>query len=129
MKNIKVGFIGQGWIGKNYALDFEERGFSVIRYGKEPEYIGNKNSIASCDIVFVAVPTPTTPDGFDYSIIEDVLSLVGKGKTVIIISNIFDVVKQADKVIVLNKGELVYQGKGDSIPKEVSLYKILLDSE
>ena len=54
---------------------------------------------------------------------------VFKKKTVIIISNVFDVVEQADTVVVLNKGELVYQGKGNSIPKEISLYKILLDSE
>jgi 3-hydroxyisobutyrate dehydrogenase-like beta-hydroxyacid dehydrogenase len=25
----KIGFIGQGWIGKNYADDFEERGMEL----------------------------------------------------------------------------------------------------
>ncbi len=79
-----IGFIGQGFIGKNYADDFEQRGFTVVRFAAEPEYKPNKEKIRECDIVFIAVPTPTTPQGFDYSIIELVLPLVGKGKTAII---------------------------------------------
>ena len=31
----KIGFIGQGWIGKNYADDFVERGYDVVRYDLE----------------------------------------------------------------------------------------------
>jgi UDPglucose 6-dehydrogenase len=84
----KIGFIGQGWIGKNYADDFEERGFSVVRYAKEPQYEGNKDAIAECDIVLIAVPTPTTPEGFDDSIIRAVLPLVGKRKIAVLKSTI-----------------------------------------
>ncbi len=86
-QKIKIGFIGQGFIGKNYADDFEERGYEVIRYdrGQFPE---NKEKIATCDFVFIAVPTPTTPHGFDDSILQNVLPLVGKGKVAIIKSTI-----------------------------------------
>ncbi len=83
-----IGFIGQGWIGKNYANDFESRGFTTVRYALEPEYIGNKDKIAECDIVFIAVPTPTTPKGFDASIVESALALVGKGKIAVLKSTI-----------------------------------------
>ncbi len=83
-KDLKVGFIGQGFIGKNYADDFEERGYEVVRYATSEPYNKNKDKIKECDVVFIAVPTPTTPDGFDYSIVEDVVGLVGKGKTAII---------------------------------------------
>ena len=38
----KIGFIGQGWIGKHYANDFEMRGFETVRYGLEPQYAVNK---------------------------------------------------------------------------------------
>lgn len=82
--NAPIGFIGQGWIGKNYANDFEARGFNVVRYGLESEYAGNKEAIASCDIVFIAVPTPTTKDGFDDSIVVGVLPLVGVGKIAVL---------------------------------------------
>jgi UDPglucose 6-dehydrogenase len=84
----KIGFIGQGWIGKTYADDFEARGYETVRYGLEPEYAGNKEAVAVCDIVIIAVPTPTTPEGFDASIVEGVLELVGSGKIAVIKSTL-----------------------------------------
>jgi UDPglucose 6-dehydrogenase len=83
-----VGFIGQGWIGKAYADNFEERGYQVVRYSLEKPYVKNKDKIKDCDIVFVAVWTPTTPNGFDISVVESVLKLVGKGKVAVIKSTI-----------------------------------------
>ncbi|MFA5877249.1 MAG: hypothetical protein WC880_02710 [Candidatus Paceibacterota bacterium] len=85
---MQIGFIGQGFIGKAYADDYERRGFSVVRYSKEPAYVGNKDAIAGCDIVIIAVPTPTTPEGFDSSIVEGVIDLVGVGKTAVIKSTL-----------------------------------------
>jgi len=85
---MKIGCIGQGFVGKNIADDFVARGFDVVRYALESEYSDNKEAIASCDIVFIGVPTPSTPAGFDYSIVEDVLSLVGVGKTAVIKSTV-----------------------------------------
>ena len=85
---MRIGFIGQGWIGKNYADHFKDRGFDIVRYGKEEAYLRNKDEISECDIVFVAVPTPTTPEGFSADVVKEVLSLVGKGKTAVIKSTI-----------------------------------------
>jgi UDPglucose 6-dehydrogenase len=83
-----IGFIGQGWIGKNYANNFEERGFKTVRYALEAPYNENKDKIKDCDIVFIAVPTPTTPAGFDASIVESALSLIGSRKIAVIKSTI-----------------------------------------
>lgn len=83
-----IGFIGQGFIGKAYADDFENRGFSVVRYSKEEPYTQNRDKIRDCDVVFIAVPTPTTPKGFDGSIVEEVVALVGVGKIVVIKSTL-----------------------------------------
>ncbi len=83
-----IGVIGQGYVGKNYADDFESRGFAVIRYALEEPYVGNKEKIAACDIVCIGVPTPTTPKGFDYSIVDSALSLVGDGKIAVIKSTV-----------------------------------------
>lgn len=85
---MKIGWIGQGWIGKNYANDFEARGYEVVRYSLEEPYVANKARIATCDIVFIAVPTPTTPQGFDDTAIRNVLPLAGEGKIVVIKSTI-----------------------------------------
>ena len=84
----KIGFIGQGFIGKHMADDFERRGYNIVRYALEKPYARNRNQVAQCDITFVAVPTPTTPNGFDYTMIKVVLQLIGIGKTVVIKSTI-----------------------------------------
>ncbi|MFA6513906.1 MAG: hypothetical protein WCT50_01280 [Patescibacteria group bacterium] len=86
--NLLIGFIGQGFIGKNYADDFENRGFQVVRYAKEAPYETNKEKIAECDLVFIAVPTPTTPNGFNFDILKEVIGLVGIGKSAIVKSTI-----------------------------------------
>ena len=83
-----IGFIGQGFIGKNYANDFVSRGYEVIRYSLEPDHIINKEKISECDLVFIAVPTPTTKQGFDDSYLRAVLPLIGKGKSAVIKSTI-----------------------------------------
>jgi UDPglucose 6-dehydrogenase len=83
-----IGFIGQGFIGKHMADDCESRGFAVVRYALEPAYADNRDAIASCDIVFIAVPTPTTPSGFDSSILEAVVPLVGVGNIAVIKSTV-----------------------------------------
>ncbi len=83
-----IGFIGQGFIGKSYADDMERRGHKVVRYALEEPYRGNRDKIAACGIVFIAVPTPTTPKGFDYSVVEASLRLVGKGKVAVIKSTV-----------------------------------------
>jgi len=88
MQRLKVGFIGQGMVGKNMADDFVERGFEVIRYSLEPEYIGNRDLIKNCDVVFIAVPTPTTPKGFDDSILRKEVRLAGQGKILVIKSTV-----------------------------------------
>ncbi|MEX1027630.1 MAG: NAD(P)-binding domain-containing protein [Candidatus Paceibacterota bacterium] len=85
---MQIGFIGQGFIGKNYADEFENRGFDVVRYANEAPHTKNKDAIAACDIVFIAVPTPTTPDGFDDHIVRDVVAHTGPGATVVIKSTI-----------------------------------------
>lgn len=85
---MKLGFIGQGFVGKAYADYYEKLKFDVIRYSLDEQYIGNKNKIADCDIVFIAVPTPTTPETFDDSLVREAVGLVGNGKTAVIRSTI-----------------------------------------
>lgn len=111
-KNKKVGFIGQGYIGKNYADDFEKRGYEVVRYALEEPYITNKEKIQECDVVFIAVPTPTTPEGFDDRIIREAISLVGIGKIAVIKSTIIpgtteSIQKAHGDIVVLNSPEFL----------------------
>ena len=85
---MKIGFIGQGWIGKNLADHFESRGFETVRFAKEEPYNKNEAALQKADIVFVAVPTPTTPSGFDDSILRNVLRYAQKGQSIVIKSTV-----------------------------------------
>lgn len=86
--NFTVGFIGQGWIGRNYGNVFEKNGVPVVRYSLEAPFVQNKELIAKCTIVFIAVPTPTTPTEIDISAILNVMPLIQKGAIVVIKSTI-----------------------------------------
>jgi UDPglucose 6-dehydrogenase len=86
-ENLKIGFIGQGFIGKNYADDFEERGYKIVRYD-DRTYSANKDLIKKCDIVLIAVPTPSIKEKFQDGIIKEVLKLVGDNKIAVIKSTI-----------------------------------------
>lgn len=86
--NLKIGIIGMGWVGGSYANDFIARGLRPICYSLENQYVNNKDKIKDCDYVLIAVPSPTTPTGFNDSIVREAVKLVGKGKTAIIKSTI-----------------------------------------
>ncbi|HEY4522416.1 MAG TPA: hypothetical protein VJH91_02160 [Candidatus Paceibacterota bacterium] len=83
-----IGIVGQGFVGKGYADDFERRKFRVVRYSLEHPHIQNKHRIQDAHIVFVCVPTPTTPKGFDVSIVEETLALIGRGSIAVIKSTL-----------------------------------------
>jgi UDPglucose 6-dehydrogenase len=83
-----IGFIGQGWIGKNLADNFERRGYKTVRYAKEKPYDANLEKLKNADIIFIAVPTPTTPEGFDDSILRSAIKLAKPGQTVVIKSTV-----------------------------------------
>lgn len=109
---MKVGFIGQGYIGKNYADDFENRGYEVVRYSKEVSYIENSERIRECDVVFIAVPTPTTPQGFDSSIIRETVKMVEAGKIAVIKSTLLpgmtkSIQDENKNILVLNSPEFL----------------------
>lgn len=87
-KKLTIGFIGNGYVGKHIADDFEQRGHAVIRYALEAPFNKNKKAVSTCEIVFVAVPTPTTPRGFDGSIVDKALSYIKPGAIVVIKSTV-----------------------------------------
>lgn len=84
MAPLLVGFIGQGFVGKNMADDFENRWYTIFRYSKRLDTPENRQKLSECDIVFISVPTPTTPEGFNFDILREVVGLVWSGKSAVI---------------------------------------------
>ena len=85
---MKIGCIGQGFVGKNIADYLDSQGHNVVRYSLEPEYIVNKSAVASCDLVFVAVPTPSSSKGFDDSNVQEAIELIKVGGIAVIKSTV-----------------------------------------
>ena len=136
MNETTIGCIGQGWIGKQYANDFEKRGYKTVRYALEKEYEANKDKIADCDIVFIAVPTPTTVEGFDASIVRSVLPLVGKGKIAVIKSTVLPgttemLQKEFPEIIVMHVPEFLREATAakDVADPERNIVGIVDDTE
>ena len=107
-----VGYVGQGFIGKNYADELEGRGYTVVRYALEEPYRNNKEKIKDCDIVFIAVPTPTTPTGFSSHIVGEAVGFVGDGKVAVIKSTMLPgmtekIQKQYPKTVVMHSPEFL----------------------
>ena len=81
---MKIGFIGQGWIGKNMADYFEEKGHIVIRIDKEKK----DKQLKDCEIVFIAVPTPTENERINLSILINAIDQTFPNQIVVIKSTI-----------------------------------------
>ncbi len=111
-KKLKIGFIGQGFVGKNHADDFERRGYKVVRYSLEKDFVNNGHLLKDCQVVFIATPTPTTPEGFDYSSVKQAVSKVGQGKIAVIKSTILpgtteSLQKENPSIIVIHAPEFL----------------------
>lgn len=76
---MRVGVVGYGYVGKALTTFFR-RAHLVFTYDKNLDghcSSRNKEDIAACDLVFVAVPTPIAGDGScDTSAVEEVVGWV-----------------------------------------------------
>lgn len=90
---MKIGVIGEGWVGKSMIEMFPEA--VVYDEPKIAEQYGNKHemynaimlgryAINQCDLAFICVPTPNLETGeLDTSIVEDVVNWLKVGTIVI----------------------------------------------
>ena len=136
IKNKKIGFIGQGWIGKSYADDFEKRGYDVVRYSLEEKYIKNGDKIKDCDIIFIAVPTPTVGNVFDDSIVRSAMKKIGKGKVAVIKSTILpgtteSIQKENSNIYVMHSPEFLREASAtyDASHPERNIVGIPIDNK
>ncbi|MXV17478.1 hypothetical protein [Hufsiella ginkgonis] len=113
-----IGIIGTGWVGASYAKDFSSRGLQPVCYSLEPQFSANKSLIGDCDIVFIAVPTPTEQHGASYTILREVLQLVGTGKIAVIKSTVLPgttrmLQQENPQIIVLHSPEFLSVATAD----------------
>ena len=75
MAKPRVGVVGAGVVG---AAMQKLCGDTTVLYDPyKPEFEGNKPKINECDVVFICVPTPMSPDGTcNTSVVEEAVSWV-----------------------------------------------------
>lgn len=84
---MKIGFIGQWFIGGNMANDFEKRWFDIVRYDIE-KYKKNLEELKKSEVVFVAVPTPTINRKFSGDILVEAIKNTVAWQKIIIKSTV-----------------------------------------
>ena len=77
-------------------------------------------------IIFLDEPTSAL-DSFSEEQITKALHTLFEGKTVIIIAHRLQTVKHADRIIVLENGQIVQDGNHDSLSKSEGTYKKMLE--
>jgi len=90
---MRVGIVGLGMVGEPIKRWFEEhlgykRGKNLFCYDVDPKK-GYFDDVNKADVIFVAVPTPSNPDGScNTSVVENVLDSINDGKIVVIKSTV-----------------------------------------
>ena len=107
----------------------------MVRYSIDAPFNKNKDKISECDIVFIAVPTPSTPEGFDDSIVRGVIKLVGKGRIAVIKSTIIpgttkSIQKENRNIFVMHSPEFLTEATAeyDAANPERNIVGIPIDS-
>lgn len=85
----KIGIIGShGIVGGALRRYFEKKSnYEIFCYDKGKN-IGSMDEVNKADYIYIAVPTPTTEEGCDISIINEVMSRIEDGKVIIIKSTV-----------------------------------------
>lgn len=85
----RIGVVGTGFVGGSLANNLDSRGLGpVVRYSLEPEYSGNREAVTKCDLVFVAVPTPTVAGEFRGKVLKDTVGMFSEDTVVAIRSTV-----------------------------------------
>ncbi|OFV67478.1 MAG: Nucleotide sugar dehydrogenase [Candidatus Syntrophoarchaeum caldarius] len=83
MSSDGISIIGSGWVGVAIGKGFSRLGFNVIFYDVVEKDLPNfttdiEYAVENSEISFIAVPTPSTPEGIDLSYIKNAVENIGK---------------------------------------------------
>ena len=78
---MKIGIIGHGYVGDAVKNGFENKRFTVKAHDKFKES-DSFEDVASCDFIFICVPTPSKEDGsINLSIIDEVIERLADARS------------------------------------------------
>ncbi|MDD5770361.1 MAG: ABC transporter ATP-binding protein [Candidatus Gracilibacteria bacterium] len=108
-----------------FETEIGERGIRLSGGQKQRLAIA-KIMLKNPNIILLDEPTSAL-DSFNEEMINIALYNLFKGKTVIVIAHRLQTVKEADKIIVFERGKVVEEGTHNSLIKKDGIYKKMLD--
>ncbi len=123
-------------VGAGYMLDKTEYGINMpISFKGENLSLGEKQLISFARIllrnpkILVLDEATANIDSDTEMKIKEAMDIVAKGRTTFIIAHRLSTIKNADEIIVLDKGIIVGKGSHDSLYNECHQYKDMYDSQ
>ncbi|MBQ3253135.1 MAG: ATP-binding cassette domain-containing protein, partial [Acholeplasmatales bacterium] len=123
-------------VGAGYMLDKTEFGINMpVSFKGENLSLGEKQLISFARIllrnpkILVLDEATANIDSETENQIKHAMDVVSEGRTTFIIAHRLSTIKNADEIIVLDKGRIVGKGTHDSLYKECLVYKDMYDSQ
>ncbi len=123
-------------VGAGYMLDKSEYGiYMPISFRGENLSLGEKQLISFARIllrnpkILVLDEATANIDSETEEQIKHAMDIVSKGRTTFIIAHRLSTIKNADEIIVLDKGQIVGRGNHDSLYQDCLQYKDMYDSQ
>jgi len=108
---------------KGYDTVLEERGSNLS--GGQRQRIAIARALVSAPRILILDEATAALDYESERIFQQNLARIAQGRTVIIIAHRLSTVRHADKILVMDQGQIIQQGKHDQLIKQAGLYQEL----
>lgn len=112
---------------KGFSTVVGERGVKLS--GGERQRVGIARALVKNPAILIFDEATSSLDTENEALIRESIEKASKGRTTIIIAHRLSTIKDADKIIVMEKGKVVGEGKHDELLKTCATYQRLINNQ